>query len=288
MSGADDPSSIPLLDRLSHDHPTAKRQTLRRMIAAGRVRVNGVPASRATQRVTPGDRVEILDQRAPASRREATGTTLIAPLQIVFEDDDVLIVDKPPGLLTSTGPREKRQTALALVRRYVAATSPRSRIGLIHRLDRDASGLLVFSKSGAAYASLKTQFFKHTVDRVYRAIVHGTPTPPSGMIDSRLVERADGSVHSTDRHAAGQRAVTRYQTLESAKGRSLLLVRLETGRKHQIRAHLSERGVPIVGDRMYGRDDGASRLMLCAVELAFDHPRTGRRMTFTLDVLSTL
>ncbi len=280
-----------LLDHLATKFPTAKRQTLRRMIADGRVRVNGVRATRATQPVAPDDKIEVSNEPArparPASHAEAErqrrpGSS--SPLDIVFEDPDLLVINKPPGLLTSTVPREKRPTALALVRAYVAETSPKSRVGLIHRLDRDAGGLLVFSKSHAAYDSLKTQFFKHTVDRVYEATVHGKPNPPAGTIESYLLERADGSVHSTDRHAKGQRAITHYETRETKAKQSRVRVRLQTGRKHQIRVHLSERGCPIVGDRVYGRDDDdAPRLMLAAVELAFDHPRTRKRMSFKLE-----
>ncbi|MEA2711260.1 MAG: rRNA synthase [Phycisphaerales bacterium] len=271
-----------LLDRLARNFPTAKRQTLRRMIADGRVRVNGLRAGKATQRIAAEDKVEASDRRAAA--RQGDSSKLIAPLKIVFEDDDLLVVDKPAGLLTSTVPKEKRPTALALVRNYVAATNPKARVGLIHRLDRDASGLLVFSKSHAAYDSLKSQFFKHTVDRVYAAVVHGKPNPPAGMIESYLLERADGSIYSTDRHAKGQRAITHYEVLETKNKRSRVCVRLQTGRKHQIRVHLSERGCPIVGDTVYGRDDDDSpRLLLAAVELAFDHPRSGKRVSFKIE-----
>src|SRR5690349_11936946 len=101
-------------------------------------------------------------------------------LRIIHEDRDILVVDKPAGLLTSTVPREKRPTLLKMVREYVAQREPRARVGLIHRLDRDASGLLIFSKNHQAYVSLKQQFFKHKVERIYLAVVHGVPTPPAG------------------------------------------------------------------------------------------------------------
>ena len=277
----------PLLDWLHRRHPTMKRQTLRRMIQAGRVRLNGKAAQSAKQPVEASDQVEVLDQapttaEAPHAGRRSPRDARVA---IVHEDDDLLVVDKPPGLLTSTVPREPRPTLLAAVREYVAAQDPRARVGLIHRLDRDASGLLVFSKSHRAFVSLKEQFFHHTVERVYLALILGKLHPPAGRIESRLVERADGTVHSTRQVGKGELAITNYETLEQWPKRSLVRVTLQTGRKHQIRVHLRERGCPIRGDTVYGPIDTASRaprLMLAAVRLAFDHPLTGQRVAFEI------
>ena len=256
--------------------PTAKNQTLKQMVAEGRVSVNRIRAKKLSQPLAPGDDVHV-NQRP--SRPKQPSKVSLAPLKLLHEDEDVLVIDKPPGLLTSTGPREKRPTALAIVREYVRATSPKGRLGLIHRLDRDAGGLLVFSKSDLAYQSLKTQFYKHTVERVYQAVVRGTPNPKKGRIDSRLVERADGTMRSTDEHAQGERAITDYEVVEQRKGQATLRVTLHTGRKHQIRLQLSERGWPIVGDVVYGEGEPGG-LQLRAIRLAFDHPRTGRRITF--------
>jgi 23S rRNA pseudouridine1911/1915/1917 synthase len=205
------------------------------------------------------------------------------PFKIVHEDHDILVIDKPAGLLTSTVPREKRPTALKHVRAYLARTDPRARVGLIHRLDRDASGLLIFSKNHQAYVSLKRQFFEHTVQRIYLATVHGVPTPRQGTITTRLLERADGTVYSTRHPGKGERAVTHYETLSQQKRQSLLRVKLETGKKHQIRVHLSERGVPIVNDPVYCEQKPEGRLMLVASELTIEHPRSGKRITFTAD-----
>jgi RluA family pseudouridine synthase len=205
-----------------------------------------------------------------------------AALLVIYEDADILVVDKPPGLLTSTVPREPRPTLLAQVRHYVFADEPHARIGLIHRLDRDASGLLVFSKNNAAYESLKRQFFEHSVERVYMAIVEGKPPEMKGRIRSRLVELPDGRVRSTKVADKGQPALTEYLVLRQFGDRSLLRLTLHTGRKHQIRAHLSERGMPIVNDRVYGAAQASGRLMLAAMKLALMHPRTGERMKFEI------
>jgi RluA family pseudouridine synthase len=245
------------------------------------------------------------------------------PFKIVHEDDDVIVIDKPAGLLTSTVPRERRATAWALLREYVKLREPRARVGLIHRLDRDASGLLVFSKNDRAYRSLKDQFFHHTVDRVYLAIVRGRLNPTSGRIESRLVEQTDGTVRSA-KHGPGERAISDYVVTRTVGELSLVRVTLLTGRKHQIRVHLAGRGAPIVGDPLYSQTDSrtvgekratsplsersgishpksasflkrgrssfsargnapeAERLMLAAVELAFDHPRNGKRQRITI------
>ncbi len=271
-----------LHDWLRKEYPDAKQNTLRKMVQDGRVRLNGLAARKLTVAVSETDKVEVKDRvRLPPPEPAS-----VHPLKIVFEDDDLLVVEKPVGLLTSTVPREKRPTALAILRNYVEENHPQAELGLIHRLDRDASGVLVFSKNEPAYTSLKEQFFKHTVQRVYLAITHGVPTPLVDRIKSALVELPDGYVRSTKRPGGGQKAVTDYETIGRGNGMAAVRVTLQTGRKHQIRAHLSERGVPIVGDRMYGKPDTGPRLLLAAVILALDHPRTGERMRFELPVPS--
>lgn len=271
-----------LADLLAVRFPTAKRTTLRRMVASGRVSVNGRVATRFNTAVKPDDKIDVTDHQpvAPPAPWPAA-----AALDIVFEDDHVLIVNKPAGLLTSTVPREPRPTLLAMVRDDQARRNPRARVGLIHRLDRDASGLLVFSKSDLAYKSLKTQFFHHNVERVYHAIVRGTPSPPAGRIESRLVERADGTVHTSHQAGRGDFAVTDYELVRTAGRLSLVRVMLHTGRKHQIRVHLSARNWSILGDAVYGHGEKTppqTRLMLIATRLGFKHPQMGHAVGIDL------
>jgi 23S rRNA pseudouridine1911/1915/1917 synthase len=264
-----------LLDWLEKRYPTAKRQTLKRMVEEGRVRVKGVLARKLKQEIADADPVQVDERSRPAPIPQGP------QFPIEYEDADLLVVTKAAGLLTSTVPREPRATLLAMVREYVAAKEPRARVGLIHRLDRDASGLLVFSKNEETYTALKKQFFDHTVDRVYTAIVEGKPPEPQGNIRSSLVELPDGTVRSTKVPHRGQASLTEYVVLKKTPTRSLLRVILHTGRKHQIRVHLSDRGCPIVNDPLYGKEKKPiGRLMLDATSLAFTHPGTGKRMAF--------
>jgi 23S rRNA pseudouridine1911/1915/1917 synthase len=269
-----------LVDWLVQRYPAAKRQTLKRMLESGRVRVNGRLARRLKQEVGEGDRIEVDESGRRQGERGG-----VRALPIVFEDGDVLVVNKPPGLLTSTVPREPRPTLLAMVREHVAAKEPTARVGLIHRLDRDASGLLVFSKNNEAYESLKKQLFDRTIDRVYTAIVEGKPPEAKGRIRTRLVELTDGTVRSTKAEGKGEAALTEYVVLAQTPKRAMLRVILHTGRKHQIRVHLSERGMPIVNDRVYNQlGKRSGQLMLAATSLAFAHPRRRERVEFEIPI----
>lgn len=259
-----------LLDRLLTLHPTAGRDALRRMVESGRVAVNGRPARSLRQPVSPADKVVVAAGAAPGT------------LDVVYEDPDLLVANKPPGLLTSTVPHEPRPTLAGLVRQHVKSNDPRAIVGIIHRLDRDASGLLVFSKNPLAYDSLKDQLKQRSMKRVYAAVVHGIPTTPARQIESWLTEYRDGTVHSVRAQSAGERAVTDYQLLSTSGTRSLLRLTLHTGRKHQIRVHLSENNLPILGDKLYAKDHPAPRLMLAAIHLSFTHPRTGKPLKFEL------
>ena len=276
-----------LLEWLIREYPTAKRQTLRRMVQEGRVSINGQPARSLKAAVGQKDEVRVM-------RREAPPPPSVEPLAVVHEDEDVLVVVKPAGLLTSTVARERRPTAFGIVRQYVEKREPSARVGIVHRLDRDASGLLVFSKNHLAHRSLKAQFFEHSVQRVYTAIVRGHPRPEKGKVESSLVELPDGSVRSSLGPTA-QEAVTEYEVVREAGDFSVLRLTLQTGRKHQIRVHLSERAWPVVGDPVYGKGGAAKmrqkpetaaggRLMLAATLLAFTHPRTGQRQVFETPV----
>jgi RluA family pseudouridine synthase len=200
-------------------------------------------------------------------------------IKVVFEDDTLIVVEKPAGLLTMATPTERMRTAYALLRE--ALNRKRQKVFIVHRLDREASGLIVFAKTPEAKDKLQDQFRDHSAGRRYVALVDGRVSPENFTIRSYLAENSAFRVYSTRKRGAGKLAVTHVRVIQAHPKTSLVEVRLETGRKHQIRAHLAERGHPIVGDKVYG--SGANpikRLALHGAELKFRHPTTGRAMHF--------
>jgi 23S rRNA pseudouridine1911/1915/1917 synthase len=200
---------------------------------------------------------------------------------IVFEDADLLVVEKPAGLLTIATATEKRRTLYAQLYDHVKAKRPPERLFVVHRLDREASGLLVFAKSEASKRRLQDQFKHRSAGRIYVALAEGKIGADEETLRSRLAEGRTFKVHSTAARDRGKLAVTHLRVLRRLRHATLLEVRLESGRKHQIRAHLAERGHPIVGDARYGsRTNPLRRLALHATRLSFRHPRTGEPLVF--------
>lgn len=205
-------------------------------------------------------------------------------IRIIHEDDDILAVEKPSGLLTMGTGKDKTRTAYFILTDYVRKGYAKSRkhIFIVHRLDRDASGILVFAKNIRAKQRLQEAWEK--TKKKYLAVVHGRLKKKKGTISTHLAENKAHVVYSTPDTAKGQLSHTAYRTLKETKAFSLLEIDLLTGRKHQIRVHLSELGHPIVGDRKYGKgDEGKIRLALHAKSLSFKHPSTGKLLTFTTD-----
>jgi RluA family pseudouridine synthase len=206
---------------------------------------------------------------------------LIDRIRIVFEDENVIVIDKPAGLLTIGTETEKSKTVYAALRARLNRKKPPEKLFIVHRLDREASGLLVFAKTARSKERLQEQFKNHTAGRRYVAAVEGRVKADDFTIRSYLAENAAFRVYSTHNRKAGKLAVTHAHVLKRNPRTTLMELRLETGRKHQIRVHLAERGHPIVGDKVYG--DGSNpirRLALHAAHLDFRHPVTGERMAF--------
>jgi 23S rRNA pseudouridine1911/1915/1917 synthase len=197
-------------------------------------------------------------------------------LQTIFQDDHVIVVDKPAGLLTIATETERERTLYVQVREAI-----KKKIFIVHRLDREASGLVVMAKTAAAKEKLQNQFKDHSAGRGYIAVVEGRVLPDAFTIRSYLAENAIHRVYVTKNAASGKLAVTHVSVVKRSPRTSLLEVRLETGRKHQIRVQLADRGNPIVGDKLYGsRSNPLRRLALHGGRLEFRHPHTDKLMRF--------
>jgi 23S rRNA pseudouridine1911/1915/1917 synthase len=202
-------------------------------------------------------------------------------IPVIYEDESVIVVDKPAGVLTMANEREREKTVYAFLRARAHAQRPPHKIFIVHRLDREASGLLVFAKTIEAKEYLQSQFKDHSAGRIYTAVVEGRVLPDKFTIRSFLEENRAFRVYSTSKQGTGKLAVTHVRVLKRKAKTTLAEIQLETGRKHQIRVHLADRGHPVVGDKFYGTGaPKATRLALHGGRLEFRHPRTGKRLIF--------
>jgi 23S rRNA pseudouridine1911/1915/1917 synthase len=268
--------SSSLLDALQIIVPGAAKRTLRQMLSQGRVSVNGVPCPFANRPIAPGDVLEIGPRRMLKK--------LPHGLDILHEDSDILVIRKPVGLLTVATVDERERTAFAYLRNHLRELNPKQKLYIVHRLDKFASGILVFAKSEKAQSILKGIFSEHEIQRKYWAIVEGNVEKDHGMIRSILAQDRSFRMHSTQDPRQGKVAITHYRVLRRLRDVTSLEVTLETGRKNQIRAHLSEMGHPIVGDQSYGSTrNPLGRLGLHAFHLGFNHPIRGNPLAFQTD-----
>ena len=260
------------------------RAQVRRWVDAGRVLVAGAKV-RASYRVSLGDSIEA----RPIEAVEMELTPEAIPLDVLHEDEDLIVIDKPAGLVVHPAPGHPNGTLVNALLHHcgdLAGIGGVLRPGIVHRLDRGTSGVLVAAKNDAAHQALSTQFAEHSIDRVYRALVRGLPRADEGRID-----RPTGR-HPRDRKRmsvvtkAGRDSITNWRVTRRFRDSTVseLEVHPETGRTHQIRVHLSAAGLPLVGDVIYGRARGRDALLgrpaLHAAHLGFEHPRSGKRMGF--------
>ena len=254
------------------------------LVADGHVLLDGrVPQK--SERVEPG---ALLEASIPAPRTATVVAEQVEGMSIVFQDDDIVVVDKPVGVAAHpsvgwTGPTVVGHLAGAGVR--ISTSGAPERQGIVQRLDVGTSGLMTIAKSESAYSVLKQAFRDRTVDKTYHALVQGHPDPHTGTIDAPIARHPKHDFKFTVR-ADGRPSITHYDTLEAHRFASLLTIKLETGRTHQIRVHMSALHHPCVGDLQYGADPtlarrvGLDRQWLHAVHLGFDHPTTGERVDF--------
>ena len=281
--------TVPTIAALVREQTGVSWSRARRLCTEGRVTVDGQRCLDPAARVLPGAMVAI-DQEGPKLR-----TLPLAESAIVYRDRDVVVVDKPAGVLSVADEPGNKDTLADYTRTSLRRTGEAgldAPLGIVHRLDKETSGLMIFARTSLAKRSLAAQFREHTTERVYHAIAHGAVT--ARRVDTYLVlNRGDGlrGSHGHFRRASGaapaeaRQAITHIAPIAALAGATLVECRLETGRQHQIRIHLSELGHPLVGERVYIRDHAgpkidAPRPMLHARTLGFAHPRTGEPMLF--------
>lgn len=265
------PEDVSLLDLLAKLFPDSSKATLRTWISDGRIYIDGNLAKSAKQLVSKGqeiafgDKVRLVDNHIP----------------IIYEDNAIIVIDKPVGLLSVSTAFEKSETAHGYLKRKYY---PRP-IYVVHRLDQDTSGVMVFALTEQSLDQLKKRFEKHDIQRRYIAVVEGRLESQSGCWKSYLHENANYVVKVVKDPDQGELAITHYQVKNSNKTYSLLELTLETGKKNQIRVHCQYAGHPVVGDKKYGSTcNPLKRLGLHAHTLAFSHPITGKPMSFTSQV----
>jgi 23S rRNA pseudouridine1911/1915/1917 synthase len=248
----------------------SSRSAAERLVRSGSVLVDGAPAEKSI-RLAGGEEIELPEPEAtPGLEPEDVG------LRIAYEDEHLLVVDKPAGVVVHPSAGHGTGTLVHGVLEHGAAGGEEERPGIVHRLDRDTSGLLVVARSEEAHERLKQIVQKRELEREYLALVRGRPRSRSGRIEAPIGrDRRDPTRHSLDTDRPRE-AVTHFELVELIEQNALLRVRLETGRTHQIRVHLAAIGLPVVGDPVYGVPDPAlGRQFLHAARLAFTHPFTG-------------
>lgn len=268
-------------------HPDFSRSRIEGLVKAGFVTVNGAVAAKAGMKVSPDDEIVVeIPPPVPAVPEPED-----IPLSVVFEDDDMLVIDKPPGMVVHPAPGHFTGTLVNALLAHcpnLSGIGGVARPGIVHRLDQDTSGLIVVARTQAAMDSLARAFASHkNVEKTYLAVVHGRPRLDSGRIEN-LIGR-----HPVDRkrmailEKGGKLAVTNWRVLSSAGTMSVLECRIETGRTHQIRVHAASLGCPVIGDRTYGKgaldrrlDPVPPRQMLHAWKLRLWHPTKGVEMSF--------
>ncbi len=260
------------------------RSRVRALIESGDIRRNDAPA-RPAETLRVGDTLSV---RVPDVAPLAELVAEEMPLAVLFEDSDLVVLDKPAGLVVHPGAGNATGTLVQGLLHHcrdLSGIGGVERPGIVHRLDKETSGCLVIAKNDLAHQSLAAQFAERTTEKIYLAVVEGTPKRRDGEVNEAIDRHAINRQKMTiAKPGKGREAVTTYRVLLSQDGLSLLECRPRTGRTHQIRVHLKHLGHPISGDPVYGRRGRFERHLLHAWKLSFEHPRTGGRLAFTAPV----
>ena len=261
-----------LLSKLTHH----SRTNIKSLLRDGQIHVDGRSVTQFNHRLTVGQTVEISPKKATKPAQRPT-----KGIRILFEDAYLIIVEKEAGLLSIATDKGDEPTAYRMLSEHVKTQDPKHKIFIVHRLDRDTSGVMVFAKSEDIKNKLQSTWGPDTKERTYIALVEGKPNPPQGTIRSYLQESKATIVYSSKNPERGQLAITHYETLQSNTHFSLLKVELETGRKNQIRVHMQDLGHSVVGDKKYGSSQNPlHRLGLHAWVLGLTHPVTNQYLRY--------
>ena len=267
-----------LLEFLLSSMPDRKRTNVKELLKYDQVMVNGKVQRQFDTQLNEGDVVKVNLTRAFVTFSNRR-------VQLVYEDDDIIVINKGYGLLSVGNDKIKEGTAYSIVRQYLKDKDPRNKLFIVHRLDQHTSGLMIMAKSAEVKEHLQYNWNNMVRRRQYVSVVEGKLDPPAGEVRSYLAENSQYIVYSTDNPEEGKLAVTNYKTLKSANGYTLVEVELETGRKNQIRVHMHDLGHSIAGDRRYGaRTSPIHRLALHARTISFVHPITRKLLEFSTPV----
>jgi 23S rRNA pseudouridine1911/1915/1917 synthase len=285
------------LDKALAEASGLSRERVKALIADGRVLLDGRPAPQASAKVAAATAFTIDVPAAAPAAAEAQSI----PLTIVHEDDHLIVVDKPAGMVVHPAAGNLDGTLVNALLHHcrggLSGIGGVARPGIVHRIDKDTSGLLVVAKTDLAHEGLARQFAAHDLERAYLAVANGHPRPAAGTVEGKLgrsdANRKKMAVLAPD-SSRGKRAVTHFRTLRELSGCSLVECRLETGRTHQVRVHMASLGHALVGDPLYGRSNpllrdllkrlNFNRQALHAARLGFVHPATGDRLSFASDL----
>lgn len=271
----DNDAPVHLLDFVAAKRPDAKRSDLKKWLKFGHIMANGQVTSQFNHPVNPGEEV-LLNLSRPFPQFHHPR------VKLVYEDDHVIVILKGYGLLSVAAENHRREdNAFEIVKKYVKEQNPRNKLYIVHRLDRDTTGLMMFAKSEEAQQILRHNWNNMILERIYVAVLEGYLEQDKGYVKSRLTENSQYTVYSTDNPDEGRVAVTHYNVLRRGNNHTLAEFSLDTGRKNQIRVHAHDLGHPISGDRKYGAQRSPlHRLALHARTLRFAHPITRKDMNF--------